>query len=96
VSESTQQVAHPRRGDRQRATRRRVAQAQVEFALASGQALPRRGLQHLHPGIVMRGPEMLDLRHPRRDEYTICTAVAPDLVFTMRTYGKPAHPTATD
>ena len=50
VSESAQQVAHPRRGDRQRATRCRLAQAQVEFALASGQALPRRGLQHLHPG----------------------------------------------
>ncbi len=24
---------------------------------------------------------------PRWDEYTICTAVAPDAVFTVRTYG---------
>ena len=26
-------------------------------------------------------------RDPRRDECTICTAVAPDAVFTVRTYG---------
>jgi hypothetical protein len=26
-------------------------------------------------------------RDPRRVEYTICTAVAPDAVFTVRTYG---------
>jgi hypothetical protein len=24
-------------------------------------------------------------RDPRRDDHTICTAVAPDLVFTVRT-----------
>ena len=27
------------------------------------------------------------LRDPRRDDHTICTAVAPDFVFTVRTYG---------
>ena len=26
-------------------------------------------------------------REPRREEYTICTAVAPEDVFTVRTYG---------
>jgi hypothetical protein len=26
-------------------------------------------------------------REPRRDEYTIWTAVAPEAVFTVRTYG---------
>jgi hypothetical protein len=26
-------------------------------------------------------------RDPRREEYTICTAVAPDAVLTVRTYG---------
>jgi len=26
-------------------------------------------------------------RDPRRDEYTICTAVAPDAVLTVRRYG---------
>jgi hypothetical protein len=25
-------------------------------------------------------------RDPRREEYTICAAVAPDAVFTVRTY----------
>jgi hypothetical protein len=28
-----------------------------------------------------------DLPRPRCEEYTICTAVAPDAVFTARTYG---------
>ena len=27
------------------------------------------------------------LRDPRRDDHTICTAVAPDFVFAVRTYG---------
>jgi hypothetical protein len=26
-------------------------------------------------------------RDPRRDDHTTCTAVAPDFVFTVRTYG---------
>jgi len=26
-------------------------------------------------------------RDPRRDEWTICTAVAPEVVFTVRRYG---------
>jgi hypothetical protein len=30
---------------------------------------------------------LLDLPRPRREEYTICTAVAPEDVFTVRTYG---------
>jgi hypothetical protein len=30
------------------------------------------------------------VRDPRRFECTICTAVAPDLVFTVRTYATPA------
>lgn len=28
-------------------------------------------------------------REPRRDEYTTCTAVAPDDVLTVRTYATP-------
>jgi hypothetical protein len=54
-------VPHPRGGDRQRAARRSHGQAQVEFALASGQPLPRRGLQQLQLGTVVRGPEVLDI-----------------------------------
>jgi hypothetical protein len=33
-------------------------------------------------------------REPRREEYTICTALAPEDVFTVRAYGSPAHTTA--
>jgi len=29
-------------------------------------------------------------RDPRRDDHTICTAVAPELVFTVRTYATTA------
>jgi hypothetical protein len=29
-------------------------------------------------------------RDPRCDEYTICTALAPEVVFTVRTYGDTA------
>jgi hypothetical protein len=35
-------------------------------------------------------------RDPRRDEYTTCTAVAPDAVFTVRTYDTPRYSTAPD
>ena len=31
-------------------------------------------------------------RDPRREEYTTCTAVAPDPVFTVRTYGDTTTP----
>ena len=31
-------------------------------------------------------------RDPHRDEWTICTAVAPDVVFPVRRYGAPAQP----
>jgi hypothetical protein len=30
------------------------------------------------------------LREPRREECTICTALAPEAVFTVRTYGDTA------
>lgn len=30
------------------------------------------------------------MRDPRREEYTICTAVAPEAVFTVRTYATSA------
>jgi hypothetical protein len=32
-------------------------------------------------------PRLLDLPRPRREDHTTCTAVAPDVVFTVRTYG---------
>jgi hypothetical protein len=33
------------------------------------------------------GPMCSISRDPRRDDHTTCTAVAPDFVFTVRTYG---------
>ena len=36
---------------------------------------------------------MLHPPSPRRLAYTICTAVAPDAVFTVRTYATAADPT---
>jgi hypothetical protein len=39
--------------------------------------------------------DVLDIPRPRREEYTICTAVAPAAVFTVRTYGdKMPHSTS--
>jgi len=35
----------------------------------------------------VRRPEELDVPRPRRDKYTTWTAVAPDLVFAVLTYG---------
>jgi hypothetical protein len=43
----------------------------------------------IHPG---QTPAALLGRGPRRDEYTICTAVAPDAVFTVRTYATTPQP----
>jgi hypothetical protein len=46
--------------------------------------------------LVVRGPYVLDIT-PRREECTICTALAPEAVFTVRTYGDTADkPKATD
>ena len=56
------QMPHPRGRDRQRAPGVSIRlQAQIELALPGRQPLPRRGLQQLHPGVVMRRPQMVDL-----------------------------------
>ena len=81
------QVAHPRRRDRQRPGRPRAVQAQAELQLAGRDPLLRRGLQRLQLRLVVRRPEVLDLPRPRREDHTTCTAVAPDVVFTVRMYG---------
>jgi hypothetical protein len=55
VLKGVYQVAHPRRGDRQRAAARAPAggpgalQAQVQLALPGGQPLPRRRFQQFRP-----------------------------------------------
>jgi len=56
------QMPHPRGRDRLRAPGVSIRlQAQIELALPGRQPLPRRGLQQLHPGVVMRRPQMVDL-----------------------------------
>lgn len=62
-------------------------QTQVEFAQPGRQPLPRRRLQQLYLSIAVCRPRCSISREPRLDEYTICTAVAPDDIFTIRTYG---------
>jgi hypothetical protein len=86
--EGLQQAAHPRGRDRQRPPGRAASvQAEIKLALPRRHPLTGYGLQHLQLGVVVRRPDVLDIPRPRRDEYTTCTAVAPDPVFTVRTYG---------
>jgi hypothetical protein len=88
-----QQVTHPRGRDRQRPAASTPPswpgdlQAQIGLALPGGQALPGRGLQQFKLHVVRAEPMCSISRDPRRDEWTICTAVAPDVVFTVRRYG---------
>jgi len=35
------------------------------------------------PASPVSGPDVLDIQRPRREEYMICTALAPDAVFTV-------------
>lgn len=58
-----------------------------EFALLSRPPLPSRGHQQLQTDLIMSRADMLDVPRTRRLGYTICTAVAPDAVFTARTNG---------
>lgn len=87
------QVPHARGSDRQRPAastppgRLSRIQAQIKLALPGRQALTRRGFQHLQPGFVVSRSDVPDIPRPRRDECTMCTAVAPIAVFTVRRYG---------
>ena len=62
------------------------------FTLPGGQTLPGGRLQDLSSASSCADPMCLMSRDLRREEYTICTAVAPDAVFTVRTYGDTAPP----
>jgi hypothetical protein len=61
--------------------------------LAVGETLACRGLQHLQFPLIMRRAHVNHPPPPARFEYTICTAVAPDAVFTVRTYATAAEAT---
>jgi hypothetical protein len=81
-------VPHPRGADLQRATRTAclAIQAEIELTLTGSQTLLRHSLDDLNLRIIVRRPMCSMSREPRREEYTICTAVAPEAVFTVRTY----------
>jgi hypothetical protein len=88
VLQGTEQAAHLRGGDRQRpAALHGRLQAQVKLTLAGRQLLLSGRLQQLQLCIIVRRSDVLDVPRPAGVEYTICTAVAPDAVFTVRTYG---------
>ena len=83
-----EQAVHPGGGDRQRPARAlRRLQAQVKLTLPGRQPLPRRSLQQFQLHVIVSRADVLDIPRPAWKEYTICTAVAPDAVLTVRTYG---------
>ena len=61
-------------------------QTQVELALALRETLPAAAFNASSSPSSWADPTCSILRDPRREDYTICTAVAPDAVFTVRTY----------
>src|SRR6266511_369514 len=54
--------------------------------------LSRRGLHTCNSASSWADPMCSMSRDPRREECTICTALAPDAVFTVRTYGDTGIP----
>jgi hypothetical protein len=64
-----------------------AVRSQVELVLARDQALARGGLQDLQLVSSWADPMCSISRDPRREECTTCIAVAPDAVFSVRTYG---------
>jgi hypothetical protein len=48
--------------------------------------LPGGGRQRLQFRLIVRRADMLDIPRPAREDHTTWTAVAPDEVFTVRTY----------
>ena len=75
--------------DRVRKARKRSTcpQPEAELQLPGRQTLLRRGLQRLKLRLAVRRPQVLDLLRPAREDHTTCTAVAPNVVFTVRMYG---------
>ena len=80
------QVSHPRGGDLQQPGRPRLAQVEAEFQLPGREPLPGSCLQASSSASSCAEPMCSIFRDPRRNDHTIWTAVAPDEVFTVRTY----------
>jgi hypothetical protein len=89
-------VPHPRRSDRQRQARHLPPPAASKPRSSSGCPAARRcrtaAFSAASSASSWADPMCSMSRDPRRDEYTICTAVAPEAVFTVRTYA--TDPTA--
>jgi hypothetical protein len=62
--------------------------ALTRVTIARPNPLLRRRLQRLELRLVVCRPEMLDLARPCCEDHTIWTAVSPDVVVTVRMYGK--------
>jgi hypothetical protein len=71
----------------------RPLKPQVKALLTRSQTLSRCGFEHLQLDLVVSRaePRCSIWRDPRREDHTICTAVAPEAVFTVRTYATTAH-----
>jgi hypothetical protein len=61
-------------------------QPKIEGALAFGQALRPAALSASSSASSWADPKCSIRREPRRVDHTICTAIAPEAVFTVRTY----------
>jgi hypothetical protein len=86
VLQGVQQVFHPGGSDRQRPAARGF-QAQAELQLPGRDPLLRRGFSASSSASSCADPRCSISRDPRREDYTTCTAVAPDVVLTVRRYG---------
>jgi hypothetical protein len=65
TGQGIEQASHPRGGDRQRpASATAKARAQIQHALPGGQPLPCDSFEQLQLGVIMRGPDVLDLPRP--------------------------------
>ena len=62
-----------------------AGQPQIQHRLTRRQPLGGGGLQRRQLGLVVGRTECSIERDPRREDHTICTAVAPEAVFTVRT-----------
>ena len=78
-------MGHLRGQDRQCARLQMTGDPQIQLDLPSGQPLGRRGLQCRQLDVVVGRSRCSIEREPLRQDHTICTAVAPDDVFTVRT-----------
>src|SRR6185503_2485712 len=70
-------------------------QPEIQSALAFGQPLARGSLSASTSPSSWAEPRCSIWREPRRVDHTICTAVAPEEVFTVRTYATNAPYEAT-